>query len=166
MTGGDSATEAARIIGAQWQQWPGANPPDSREIRYRKQWVRILVDRGKKVGDIPTFGSTEWARLPDGDPRKAASAARAAEAWAAEGDDLALRLRREDHERRVVDDAHWAAVHAGRADIVDAYSRRVLAHHNRAAARDEITERVRAGRDYQGGPVDWETGRAMKGRTA
>ncbi|MFD0772633.1 hypothetical protein ACFQZ2_01705 [Streptomonospora algeriensis] len=166
ITGDDPTIEAARLIGAEWQKMPGANPPDSAEIRYRKRWSSILVARGKQAGDIPVYGSTDWAQLPDSDPRKAAAAIRAAEAWASEGDDLAFRLRREDHERRTVEDAHWEAVNAGRADIVDDYSRRVLAHHNRAAAQQEQAERAQTGHDYQGGPVDWETGRSVKGSTA
>jgi hypothetical protein len=52
-----------------------------------------LVDLGHSCGDIPIYGSPEWAALDRLDPRRFASVVRAAECWRQEGTAEAIRAR-------------------------------------------------------------------------
>lgn len=78
----------------------------------RRYWARRLIDAagGQR---IPRYGSAGWAALPEGDPRRVAACVIAAESWAADGDDLEDRLRRELDNRWYADksreDADYAA---------------------------------------------------------
>lgn len=142
---------AAAWAAQQWQKWPTI-PRLTEEQRYRKRWSQTLIDRGKHAGKIPLFGSREWCELEDDDPRKAASAIRAAEAWAHEGDDLGFTILAEAYDRRRADDEHWKQVHAGR----DAIVAHTLDRQDIVEAREQA--RHQQSTDYQGGPVDFWTG--------
>lgn len=144
--------QAHRWASDQWQKWP-VIPHITTEKRYRHTWSQALIKRGQDHGEIPLYGSREWCELADDDPRKAAAAIRAAEAWARQGDDLGYSLLLEDHDRRRADNEHWERVHAQRRQHVTDQLARMRRNENRAnttTSRDE-----QAG--YTGGPVNWET---------
>jgi hypothetical protein len=44
-------------------------------------WASAIIERGRRVGPVPRFGSPEWEALPSSDPRFVASVALAAECW-------------------------------------------------------------------------------------
>lgn len=150
--------EAANFFLDQLQPAPGVTVTITPERRYVRDWARELIARGHKTGDIPTFGSPEWCRLPDDDPRKGASAIRAAMAWLQESDDLPFRIAQEDADRRTDDDRHWAQIHAGRRALVDATLDERQVRERRRAHAHAMTERARTGSDYPGGGlvVAWE----------
>ena len=135
---------------------PGVAGHTTPERRYTRAWARGLIDRGHRVGDIPLFGSPEWCRMPDSDPRKAASVVRAAMAWLTEGEDLAFTLAQEDYDRRAEEDRMWQQIHAGRRALVEATLDEQQVRERRQAHAVEMAERARTGSDYQGGPVAWE----------
>ncbi len=56
-------------------------------------WARALIDAGRAVGELPEYGSSEWAGLPDTDPRKVAACVLAAEVHRYEVATLAERTR-------------------------------------------------------------------------
>lgn len=62
-------------------------------VESRKRWARRMME--KATGTVPTYGTTEWLELPEGDVAKVAAVVRAAECWASEGDDLEESLRYE-----------------------------------------------------------------------
>jgi hypothetical protein len=57
------------------------------------EFVATLLDLGRRYGDIPTYGSPEWAALDPLDPRRFASVVRAAECWRLDGTGDAIRER-------------------------------------------------------------------------
>ncbi|GAA1981349.1 hypothetical protein GCM10009799_03050 [Nocardiopsis rhodophaea] len=130
------------------------------EGRYARAWARVLIERGRQAGPLPLFGSAQWCQLADDDPRKAASAIRAALAWLREGDDLAFALAREDYERRRADDEYWSQRYAERRQIVDGLLEDIRVRESRDDHARQANERARRGRDYPGGPVDFWTGHA------
>lgn len=71
---------------------PRPNPAD---VTRRRAFARSHVDDAARRGPVPTYGSPEWHRLPYDDPRRWAAVLVAAECWAADGDDIPARLRRE-----------------------------------------------------------------------
>jgi len=77
----------------------------------RRYWARRMIDKAGGAS-IPTYGSSSWLALPEGDPRKVAAVIVAAECWAQSGDTLEGDLRRElatmrrEHKRR--DDEDYA----------------------------------------------------------
>lgn len=77
----------------------------------RRRWAHALISRS--TGPVPSYGSLEWQRLPEGHPAKVAAAVVAAECWARQGDTLAEDLAAElDVMRRAhkqLDDAEYVA---------------------------------------------------------
>lgn len=59
----------------------------------RRRWALALIQRC--ASPPPTYGSAEWAALPEGSAEKVASVVIAAESWARDGDGLEERMRRE-----------------------------------------------------------------------
>lgn len=61
------------------------------------EWATGLIERGRETGEVPIYGSAEWAELPDTDPRKVAACVRAAERWRLDGEPavMAERLKAE-----------------------------------------------------------------------
>jgi hypothetical protein len=49
------------------------------------EFVTTLLDLGRSYGDIPLYGSLQWAALDRLDPRRFASVVRAAECWRRDG---------------------------------------------------------------------------------
>jgi hypothetical protein len=77
------------------------------------EFVTTLLALGRSYGDIPIYGSAEWAALDRLDPRRFASVVRAAECWRVEGTDEAIRARLLD-ELEVADlIARWRVRMAG-----------------------------------------------------
>lgn len=124
---------------------------------YTRQWCRELIARGEAAGPLPLFGSPEWCQLPGGDPRKIASLVRAALNWYREGEDLAFRVAQEAYDQAAEENAYWDWSNARRRDLVAATLEDQQVRANRAAHARAMTERARTGRDYQGGPVAWDT---------
>ncbi len=101
---------------------------------HRRGWALPLIRRGRDVGDVPSYGSPEWCRLPHNDPRRIAAVVIAAECWAVDGDDLEARLRREladaaAAEERLADEdfaemAKWVRRMADRPTIAELRQRR------------------------------------------
>jgi hypothetical protein len=60
------------------------------------EFVTALLDLGRSCGDIPVYGSADWAALDPVDPRRFASVVRAAECWRLEGTHEAVRARLAD----------------------------------------------------------------------
>ncbi|MFL1432742.1 MULTISPECIES: DUF2742 domain-containing protein [unclassified Nocardiopsis] len=141
---------AAHWAASQWQKWPTV-PHITDEQRHRRQWSQTIIDRGKDCGPLPLFGSREWCQLADDDPRKAAAAVRAAEAWAREGDDLGFTIAQEAYNRRRADDEFWNRMFARRRGMVNDHLARVRVNEQRAKPTTS------AWPPYAGGPVDWET---------
>jgi hypothetical protein len=56
-------------------------------------WARALIDAGRALGELPDYGSAEWAGLADTDPRKVAACVLAAEVHRYEVATLAERTR-------------------------------------------------------------------------
>lgn len=117
------------------------------EGRYRRAWARQYTEN---VTGIPAYGSTEWAQLHPGDPRKLAAAIQAAEAWAMEGEDLEV-----EHAQRLYDlqrareQTQAEADHAARqvaAEAVRALNR--VEYRQRSA--EELRARAAAGHDRPG----------------
>jgi Protein of unknown function (DUF2742) len=79
----------------------------------RAEFVRRLLDLGRRHGDIPIYGSPEWEQLDVGDPRRFASVVRAAECWRRDGEPGAIReqLERELAENDLL--ARWRVRQAG-----------------------------------------------------
>lgn len=148
--------EAAVVALDERPEVPGVSVTCTPERDYTRAWARVLVDRGNQAGEIPLFGSPEWCRLPDSDPRKAAAVVRAAVAWLTEGEELAFTLAQEDYDRRREDDAHWEQIHAGRRDLVAAALDEQRTREHRQAHAEAMAERAHSGSDYSGGPVRWE----------
>jgi hypothetical protein len=44
-------------------------------------WASAIIDRGRQLGQVPRYGSTEWAALSPSDPRAVAACVVAAECW-------------------------------------------------------------------------------------
>lgn len=63
-------------------------------------WARERIAAGRALGELPDYGSTAWAALPDEDPRKLAAALIYAEVARYEEATLADRLARELAEAR------------------------------------------------------------------
>jgi hypothetical protein len=77
------------------------------------EFVTTLLALARSYGDIPIYGSPEWAALDRLDPRRFASVVRAAECWRTEGTDQAIRARLLD-ELEVADlIARWRVRMAG-----------------------------------------------------
>jgi hypothetical protein len=60
------------------------------------EFVTTLIALGRSYGDIPLYGSAEWAALDRLDPRRFASVVRAAECWRLDGTDEVMRDRLAD----------------------------------------------------------------------
>jgi hypothetical protein len=86
----------------------------------RRYWARRMVDKARGA-EIPTYGSPEWACLPEDDARWVAAVVIAAECWARAGDSLEDDLRREVADLR----------RAFRADEDRDYRRRAADHRRR-----------------------------------
>ena len=50
-------------------------------LPFRIRWAEVLIDNGQAVGEIPEYGSPDWAALDDDDRRKVAATVIAAEQW-------------------------------------------------------------------------------------
>jgi hypothetical protein len=96
-----------------------ARPENSPTTR-RRYWARRMIDKAHGAG-IPTYGSPEWACLPEDDARWVAAVVIAAESWARAGDTL------EDDLRREVADLRAAYL----ADEDEDYRRRAAEHRAR-----------------------------------
>jgi hypothetical protein len=59
----------------------------------RVEFVRRLLDLGRRHGEIPIYGSADWEALDNLDPRRFASTVRAAECWWLDGTDEVMRAR-------------------------------------------------------------------------
>jgi hypothetical protein len=59
----------------------------------RVEFVRRLLELGRRHGELPLYGSDEWEALPVDDPRRFASVIRAAECWRQEGEPDRVRRR-------------------------------------------------------------------------
>ncbi len=77
----------------------------------RRRWAYGLIRRASSP--VPSYGSSAWATLADGDPDKVAGCVVAAEAWAQDAENLIDDLRREIDVRREVakreEDAEYRA---------------------------------------------------------
>jgi hypothetical protein len=69
----------------------------------RAEYVRRLLDLGRRHGEIPIYGSPEWEALDSIDPRRFAAVVRAAECWRLDSEPDAVR-------RRIAEDDLLAAV--------------------------------------------------------
>lgn len=128
---------------------PRHYPPDNGPTqKYRRTWAHRITTRAATTGPIPLYGSAEWARLPADDPRKAASAVRAAEAWARQGDDLKHTALQQAYNLRRADDEFWEHMFARRRDMVDDHLDRVRVNTQR--------RQQPAPTGYTGGPVPWD----------
>ena len=122
----------------------------------RRYWARRMIDKARGA-ELPSYGSSAWLMLPDGDPRKVGAVIVAAEAWAQAGDTLELDLRRELANRwfaeKHADDADYAADMLAHRERWQPVARRFA----RLAARREAGP-PRPGKDHAGGPVEWSGG--------
>jgi microcystin degradation protein MlrC len=50
-------------------------------LPFRIRWAEVLITNGEAIGDVPEYGSAEWASLEDDDRRKVAATVIAAERW-------------------------------------------------------------------------------------
>jgi hypothetical protein len=57
------------------------------------EFVNTLLDLGRSCGEIPLYGSPEWAELDRTDPRRFASVVAAAECWRQDGEPDRMRDR-------------------------------------------------------------------------
>jgi len=55
-------------------------------------WATVRIRAGRAIGTLPPYGSPEWLRLDDRDPRKVAAVVVAAECWRWDGKTLPERL--------------------------------------------------------------------------
>lgn len=80
-------------------------------ITSRRRWAYRMLRACPEPP--PTYGSPEWLALPEGSAAKVGAVVRAAECWAADGDQLEARLRLElDLARqaaKAAEDADWIA---------------------------------------------------------
>jgi hypothetical protein len=50
-------------------------------LPFRIRWAEVLIANGQAIGELPEYGSPEWAALDDEDRRKVAATVVAAEQW-------------------------------------------------------------------------------------
>jgi hypothetical protein len=79
-------TEALKSRLAATNSHSNARPDNSPTTR-RRYWARRMIDKAHGA-EIPTYGSPEWACLPEDDARWVAAVVIAAESWARAGDTL------------------------------------------------------------------------------
>ncbi|MEV6286468.1 DUF2742 domain-containing protein [Kribbella sp. NPDC051770] len=92
---------------------PRFTPTEPALTHERTSWAKTMVAH---ITDRPRYGSPEWARLADTDPRKLAAAIVAAECWATTRDDLPTRLAAELDAHRAAEQTaweQWRGDHAG-----------------------------------------------------
>jgi hypothetical protein len=56
-----------------------------------RDWSASVIAAGLRRGQVPRYGSPEWAKLPTADPRFVAAVAAAAEAWRDHCDSMTIR---------------------------------------------------------------------------
>ena len=134
--------------------------PETTSCMNRRYWARRLVDKARGAA-IPSYGSTEWLLLPDGDARKIGAVVVAAESWAQAGDDIELDLRRELvnrwHAEKHAEDADYVArMEAHRA----AYPPRRLGSSFVERRAQQLADTAARPGDHAGGPVtvEWSGG--------
>ncbi|KLL10809.1 MULTISPECIES: hypothetical protein [Protofrankia] len=82
------------------------------------RWAQDKIRAARAAGRIPSYGSPEWAALPDDDPRRAAAILVAAESWRAEADPVwrdAVHRAEQDGARAAYlrdVDARWGEIQA------------------------------------------------------
>lgn len=129
------------------------------------RWTRATVRAARSAlppgAHIPPYGSPEWLALPFG-PVKLAALVIAAENWRRESDPahIAARLRDElDAAHWAEEQRHaeeWAAIQEGVRALRRQPTTRTLTERRAAVLRPK--ERPH---DYEGGPVDYWTGRPL-----
>jgi hypothetical protein len=50
-------------------------------LPFRNRWAEALISNGQAIGEVPEYGSAEWAALADDDRRKVGATVEAAEKW-------------------------------------------------------------------------------------
>ena len=103
----------------------------------RQAWADYHIEDLAGGLNIPRYGSVAWAALDNADPLKVASALRAAELWARDGDDIAEALTYlplDEVGEPLVDDPRWRAMAQGITRSID---RMATAYEARAEAGDK-----------------------------
>lgn len=114
------------------------------------RWARDAIAQARQVGPIPRYGTGAWLALDADDPRRAAAALIAAEAWRLDGSPawIAARLGAE------FDGVHQAAVAEHEAEWQRLMTAITRVDRARAAGSDiglPLEERLRLAREHRSG---------------
>lgn len=136
------------------QNTPSGEGVDGRQGR--RAWTRRQLDRIASLTDdqpVHRYGTAEWARLADGDPRKWAAVLATAEGVARDEDQLPERLEAELEAGRQEDERAAAEAFAQAQRISHDLQRRP--DYEKKRQREREAAEPQPG-DYLGGPVSWE----------
>lgn len=122
---------------------------------------RINAGRALNGGTLPRYGSPDWVQLPEASEVRWAATVLAAEAYRRDGDDLGTFMDRLDANVQAAKETKQAEDEAAWANV--ASSLRAMGKSNGRNQAGFVAARAVPPRenDYQGGPVDYWTGRSL-----
>lgn len=142
----------------------GASPAD---IRRRREFARTHIADARGRGDIPTYGTPGWHRLPYDSPLRWAAVLIAAECWARDGDNLPARLAQDLAQESSVDaqrNAEGFADLASRIRVLARTPTHAALQHRRGETTDQqLQAHDRANAAFVAGATDTPPRLAKRG---